>query len=471
MFNKNASSADSSVTDTIPEKTIAKTNKVKNVKPKTVIPKNAPIDFGVKAQSNAIGTKNTALKNTVKIEGLEIARGNAYNDARPIPLDSKIEDGIVFRVQIGAFKTKLANDAFKGLSPLNGETTPSGYIRYTAGNFNKVENANAVKNDLRSLGYSDAFVVVYYNGKRISLNEALAIMEKEGKTIDASAPQSAGITANTNIPKVQAPQNPALNPQDNVVVVTKELEQINGLLYTVQIGVYTKQITKRQLLNLKPIFTEKLNSGLFRYTAGIYNNAERLITDKRKVVDLGVKDAFVSAYLNGKRIPFNDGKTRQAEDSTIKMETENPIVFSEAESANVEAPQQVATQTVYIPKAGATTIVEPFKNNVSKYPDATPENGIKASEEGMTFKVQIGAYSKQVPNDVASKYLTITTWPIENKQINSLFIYNIGSFTSAKFAKTLKDEAIKLGITDAFISVYNDGVKLYGAEAAAALSR
>jgi hypothetical protein len=436
-------------------------NVVKTTGTKTIKQKNTVTKETVKATA----------KTSVKIEGLEVTPGNAYNDARPIPLDTKIEEGLVFRVQIGAFKTKLANDAFRGLSPLNGETTPSGYIRYTAGNFNKIENANAVKNDLRSLGYSDAFVVVYYNGKRISLNEALGILEKEGKVIDNNAPQTAGITANSNIPKVQLPAaNAVLNQQDNTVVVTRELEEINGLLYTVQIGVYTKQITGRQLLNLKPIFTEKLTNGLFRYTAGIYNNADRLITDKRRVIDLGVRDAFVSAYLNGKRIPFADGRTRQAEDSTVKMEAENPIIFSDATAPGEIAPQAPAVSQ---PNTGAvvTASVQPFKNDVSKYPDATPENGIKENEEGFTFKVQIGAYSKQVPNDVASKYLSITTWPIENKQINGLFIYNIGNFNAARFAKVLKDEAIKLGINDAFISVYNDGVKLYGAEAAAALTK
>ncbi|HOZ86709.1 MAG TPA: hypothetical protein PL029_03075, partial [Bacteroidia bacterium] len=273
--NKGTTDTDSVGTTAAPptENNVVKTTVTKTVKQKNTVTKET-----VKATS----------KTSVKIEGLEVTPGNAYNDARPIPLDTKIEEGLVFRVQIGAFKTKLANDAFKGLSPLNGETTPSGYIRYTAGNFNKIENANAVKNDLRSLGYRDAFVVVYYNGKRISLNEALGILEKEGKVIDSNAPQTAGITANSNIPKVQSPvANTVLNQLDNTVVVTRELEEINGLLYTVQIGVYTKQITGRQLLNLKPIFTEKLTNGLFRYTAGIYNNADRLITDKRRVVDLG----------------------------------------------------------------------------------------------------------------------------------------------------------------------------------------
>jgi hypothetical protein len=386
-----------------------------------------------------------------------------------------MEDGLVFRVQIGAFKTALANDAFKGLSPVNGETTGSGYIRYTAGNFNKIENANAVKNDLRGLGYSDAFVVVYFNGKRITLNEALAILAKEGKTVDNSAPQTVGINENSNIPKGNNnPANPNLNAQD-AVKVTKELEQINGLLYTVQIGVYSKQVKQGQLFNLRPIYSEKLTNGLFRYTAGIYNNSEKLIFDKNRVITLGVRDAFVSAYFNGKRISFAEGKTKQ-QDSATKMEPENPIIFPEAGTNNAavnnipQANTNTTSPTNNTPAINTST-VKPFTNGVNTYPEATPENGVKPGQDGICFKVQIGAYSKQVPNDVAAKFSSIKTWPIENKQINALFIYNIGNFTSAKFAKSLKDEAIRAGIADAFITVYRDGNKVYGAEAAALLNQ
>jgi len=99
------------------------------------------------------------------------------------------------------------------------------------------------------------------------------------------------------------------------------------------------------------------------------------------------------------------------------------------------------------------------------------ENGIKTNEEGVCFKVQIGAYTKQVPADVAAKFSSIKTWPVENKQSNSLYIYNIGNFSELRFAKQLKEEALKLGIADAFITVYRDGKKLYGTEAAELMNR
>jgi hypothetical protein len=406
----------------------------------------APVEPKPTAPEVTTAPRNTSNAATVKVEGLEVIRGNAYNSNKPIPIDAAIGEGLSFRVQIGAFKTRIPDNAFKGLSPLNGETTNSGYIRYTAGNFNKMENANAVKNDLRSLGYNDAFVVAYFNGKRISIAEALVMLKNEGRTPDPNAPSSAGITANTNIPGA------AVNSVFAEKVNAGELEKTNGLLYTIQIGVYNRQVTAQQLLNLRPLFTEQLPNGLYRYTAGIYNNAARLNTDKQQVVDLGVRDAFISAYINGKKIPVTEARNRQANDVTIKLEAEDPIVFPGSPAAPV-------------------TAVQPFSNGVSSYPAPTAENGVKPNEEGICYKVQIGAYSRQLPDEVAQKFSAIKSWPVENRQVNGLYIYNIGNFSSSSFAKTLKEEANRVGIDDAFITVYQDGRKLSGAEALQYLNR
>ncbi|MBP9068304.1 MAG: hypothetical protein KBG47_02270 [Bacteroidia bacterium] len=405
---------------------------------------------------NNTATNNTAgTKVIARIEGLEVLNKNAYSEAKPIPVDAKMPDGLIFRVQIGAFKTKIPNNSFRGLTPVNAETAGNGYTRYTAGNFVKIENASAVKNDLQKNGYPDAFVVVFFNGKRITLAEALAILEREGKTMGTTI-ASAGIKDNVN------PNFATKTETEIPVVVTKELEKTKNLLYTVQIGVYSRLISKERLKSLSPIYSEQLPNGLYRYTAGIYNNVDRLINDKRRVIDLGIKDAFVTAYIDGKRMPYNDAKAKKEADSSIVFEAENPIIFPDINSTNP------ATNT---PVSSITPTFAPFTNNVKEKPAATPENGVKENEDGVTFKVQIGAYSKPVPDDVAARFNGVKTWPIENKVINALYIYNIGSFTEAKFAKQLKEEAVALGITDAFIVVYKDGQKLFGAAASEYLNR
>lgn len=420
-------------------------------------------------------TTSSAPTKVIKVEGLEVKKTDAYSDSKPIPIDEKMPDGLVFKVQVGAFKTRLPNNTFKGLDPVVAQTTPNGYIRYMAGNFEQYASANAVKNDLRNLGYSDAFVVAYLNGKRITLSEATAQAQAQGQVIEMATNTSAGITPDANIPR-NTVSNTTTNlttstPTDvQPVEVNGQLEQINGLLYTVQIGVYSKQVTRAQLFNLKPIYTEKLPNGLYRYTAGIYNQTNKLIEDKRKVVDLGVKDAFVSAYYNAKRVPYAEAQKLQSENNNLKLEPENPIIFPGENPVTLTQPiSNITTSNTTTVSSNPST--QAFSNGVTEGPKPTADNGVKADESGISFKVQIGAYKNQVPNEVAAKFLNIKTWPVKNTVINGLYIYTIGNFINASYAKTLKEEAVSLGITDAFITVFKDGKKLYGAEASQYLTR
>src|SRR4029078_13451041 len=103
-----------------------------------------------------------------------ISPAQPYSAVNPIPMHPQLPEGLVFKVQIGAFRNPLPVEAFKNVQPLSGETTRPGWIRYCVGLFRTFEPANLVKMEMRSTGYKDAFVVAYYNGKRISLFEAYA---------------------------------------------------------------------------------------------------------------------------------------------------------------------------------------------------------------------------------------------------------------------------------------------------------
>jgi hypothetical protein len=115
--------------------------------------------------------KTTTIQSAVISNALKVNKSNSYSTANPIPKDKAWPNGIVYAVQIGAFKKEVPNDAFKGLTPIVA-TTSRGFICYQAGQFNKFDFANSAKNDVRKLGFIDAFVVVYKNGLRISLAQA-----------------------------------------------------------------------------------------------------------------------------------------------------------------------------------------------------------------------------------------------------------------------------------------------------------
>ena len=391
-------------------------------------------------------------------KGFEVKQGNAYNKTHTIPINEKLPDGLVFRVQIGAFKNPIPANAFKGLTPVGGETTPQGFIRYQAGMFDKYGNANAVKNDLRKLGYKGAFVVAYLNGKRINLAEALVSLQQKGEPVNTDVNATAGITANSNVPVNNEQTNTA---EETRPVQSGNINTVNGLLFTVQIGVYANNVSNIRLGNLKPIFREQMTTGNYRYTAGVYNNFDIAKRDQGKVNSRGIAEgkAFVSAYLNGQKIKTTDAIEKAANDKTIQFPPQQPIIFP-GETA-VQEPTNNTNPTVEnnVPQNNTATI-QPFSNGVTEGPAPTADNGVKTDDEGITFKVQIGVFRKQVPQDVADKWLKVKTWPVKYTQVNDLYVYTIGSFTEARFAQKLREQVIALGINDAFITVFKDGKKL-----------
>jgi hypothetical protein len=81
--------------------------------------------------------------------------------------------GLVYRVQIGAFSNSIPKYLFNEFSPISSEKVKSGnIIRYMTGSFKSSDAVINAKTQIRALGYSDAFAVAYYNGKRINFNEA-----------------------------------------------------------------------------------------------------------------------------------------------------------------------------------------------------------------------------------------------------------------------------------------------------------
>ena len=97
-----------------------------------------------------------------------------------MPINATPREGLVFRVQIGAFVKPVSNDAFKGFTPISGEKIPgSKWVRYMAGYFTNFDLADDAKKQIRQIkGFSDAFVVAFYNGEKISITEARRLYEE-----------------------------------------------------------------------------------------------------------------------------------------------------------------------------------------------------------------------------------------------------------------------------------------------------
>ena len=296
----------------------------------------------------------------------------------PIPMDAQMPEGVVFKVQVGAFRSAISETVFSDMTPVMGERTDNGYIRYTAGMFTGFDQAAQAKDKVRDRGYRDAFVVAYRDGNRIPLgvamrearaasalasntnssnptNAAVAAAEApaegapvrtptqparsiEGNTVlepnrvqpAASGGQPAVIQSPVAVQQAAAPlsteQVLAKYPPTAEAIVSQfapapeatayynvpgaapadQVETIRGLFYTVQVGVYSKPVPLGKLFNITPLNSERTERALVRYTTGRYMDTELARARKEQAVALGVKDAFITAYLNGKRIPMQE---------------------------------------------------------------------------------------------------------------------------------------------------------------------
>lgn len=83
--------------------------------------------------------------------------------------------GVVFRVQIGAFRSKDwdLSKYFGASDNFSGEVDADGLKRYTLGNFRDYWEADKFKKYMRNMGVKDAWIVSYKDGKRVPMKDVL----------------------------------------------------------------------------------------------------------------------------------------------------------------------------------------------------------------------------------------------------------------------------------------------------------
>ena len=120
------------------------------------------------------GLKDPAgLKNPAGREPeFSILPKSPYSAANPVPVDVPMPDGVVYKIQLGAFRNPSAASTFKGLSPISGETLDNGVVKYYAGLFRRFADADNALRKVHEYGFKDAFIVAFYNRKTINIGRA-----------------------------------------------------------------------------------------------------------------------------------------------------------------------------------------------------------------------------------------------------------------------------------------------------------
>lgn len=117
--------------------------------------------------------------NKPKIDTTYIKNKNFVTDewGQQIKANSEMPDFLIYQIQLGVFKSNVLAETFRGLTPIYTTISDKG-ISYSIGVFEKLSDAQEAKNNIKSMGLTDAFIVAYYKKKKISLAEASKLEKK-----------------------------------------------------------------------------------------------------------------------------------------------------------------------------------------------------------------------------------------------------------------------------------------------------
>lgn len=87
--------------------------------------------------------------------------------------NSDYDQGVVFRVQIGAYKNKDLSQYFENTDNFSGETDENGVQKITLGVFRDYWEADTFKKSLREMGVRDAWIVPFKDGTRVPMKDVL----------------------------------------------------------------------------------------------------------------------------------------------------------------------------------------------------------------------------------------------------------------------------------------------------------
>jgi hypothetical protein len=104
----------------------------------------------------------------------------AYSSDHPFEYDFQIPEGVFYRIQLAAVSQEIGWNQFGGIQPVTVENAGDGkFTKYFAGKFSDYSDAESALIRVRSAGFKDAFIVSYYNGHRMSVEQVREFEKSE----------------------------------------------------------------------------------------------------------------------------------------------------------------------------------------------------------------------------------------------------------------------------------------------------
>ncbi len=187
-------------------------------------------------------------------------------------------------------------------SALGNEEETAYYNEETREMIERIKNDNKITGDMAAM----TLVHLYHTQNQLSMmmEEDVSLdfdMNANSKVFMLKHGELNHINSDSYVEYIESiNRDEFLNPE---LVPTIDARSIDGLFFTVQIGVYSRDVPHSVLYNLQPLVTRQVNNNLhYRYSIGTYKSIEDAVKRKNEVIGIGITDAFVTAYYKGERI-------------------------------------------------------------------------------------------------------------------------------------------------------------------------
>jgi len=206
------------------------------------------------------------------------------------------------------------------------------------------------------------------------------------------------VAPKVEVKKEVKPADPIMKKDPMVGMVTKTISYTTkSPLWGVQIGAFSEVIPTSRFDNVKNVDAFVDKKGLIRYVVGHFSYKQQAESLLEVIKESGIPDAFI--------VDVNDNTK--------------------------------------------------FNESIVSVNNINIKRGIIGK---VTFKVQIGAFKKDVPQELANKYLTVDN--IQEINYEGLTLLLVGNFENYDEALKYKDQLVNEGVNEAFIVAFNNGKKI-----------
>lgn len=372
---------------------------------------------------NTINNSQTSVKkeNTSSSLSWELLAKYSYSEAKPKPVKYKNKKGVVFMVQVGIFKGLLPPAKFGNVQPIIFDKfVKNPFRRYMVGEYKTYEAAELALSKVKSLGYSDAYILALIDGERNKANIGKSIINRNDadyariKNTEIARIKGEKYIAN-NSSNNNSNNNSSNNQQSNYSS-SGNVKNTQGLVYFVQLGMFSNPDAMDKFKNLQPLFTEKISGRGTRYLYGNFGTLAMARRENQTLKNKGFNDSYVTAYYNGEHISLDRAKN---------LEKQHGTGSSSNNTANV-----------------------------------------KQSSGSISFMVQVGAYTNKLDASELNKLKNnYSPRSVSHKYSGGKNLYTVGNYKTYKEAKYLQKKLVEEGHNGVFVIALEGNNKIPVGEA------